>query len=354
MADDEKMAAAVEELRKRVAELAGDVRGPDAPRPEFLRGAAGSAESLSLDLKPRALLRGHFKKVVDLQWSAADDMTLLSAAQDSKLLLWNVKHQLRINVVPLPSAWVMACALSPSGRLTAAGGLDNTVSVYKLVEPAAPNQPEKREKPKKLEGHDGYVGSIRFLSDEEVVSGSGDQSVCLYNVSRGLQRQMYGHTEDVSSVDVFDAHELLVSGSVDGTARLWDHRVRGGCVGVFTDHGEEDVNDVTFMPDGYSFVTGSEDGTCRVFDTRARAAVVVLTNPNEAVSEEVSSVATSTTGRFIVAGFRRGYMRAYDTLTGAVAWQSPDQTASVSCVGVSRDGVGVAMGVFDNTVSIFG
>lgn len=343
----------VDRLRQRVAEL----RPLPVDQPTALADASKAAGSAAvarkdLSLQQRATLKGHFKKVVDLQWSAADPMTLLTAAQDGKLLLWNVQAALRINVVSLESAWVLACGLSRSGRLAAAGGLDDTISVFKLGEPSPPTGPaEQRDPPTLLKAHEGYVSACRFIGDEEVVSSSGDSSIALWNVARGgLLRRFYGHGADVSSVDIKDDQELMVSGSVDGTARLWDHRVRNCSVGVFADSPDHDVTSVAFMPDGHSFAAASEDGSTRIYDVRARAAVSNLVNPNAA--EEATSVAVSHQGRFVVTGYRGGMIRAWDVLTGDVAYTNNTPEETVSCVGVSSNGVGVAFGSFDNTVRV--
>lgn len=54
---------------------------------------------------------------------------------------------------------------------------------------------------------------------------------------------------------------LVLSGSIDTTARLWDVR-SGRCLSVKTGHTDE-VLDVAFDASGSSFVSASADGTAR-------------------------------------------------------------------------------------------
>jgi WD40 repeat protein len=56
----------------------------------------------------------------------------------------------------------------------------------------------------------------------------------------------------------------LVTGSSDGTARVWDVAT-GQPIGTPHRHRER-VNKVAFSPDGRSIVTASDDGTGRIWD----------------------------------------------------------------------------------------
>ena len=68
------------------------------------------------------------------------------------------------------------------------------------------------------------------------------------------------------SVAVNTARQLFVSGSCDGTAKVWDIR-SGKCTHTFYGH-ESDINSVAFFPDGNAVGTGSDDSSCRLFDLR--------------------------------------------------------------------------------------
>lgn len=61
---------------------------------------------------------------------------------------------------------------------------------------------------------------------------------------------------------VLAAGTLALSGSIDGTARLYDVR-SGRCLSVKSNHTDE-VLDVAFNTTGSSFVTASADGTARL------------------------------------------------------------------------------------------
>lgn len=111
---------------------------------------------------------------------------------------------------------------------------------------------------------------------------------------------------------------LFVSGSCDGTARLWDARVASRAVKTFHGH-EGDVNTVKFFPDGNRFGTGSDDGTCRLFDIRTGHQLQVYYQQHgDNDVPHVTSIAFSISGRLLFAGYSNGDCYVWDTLLAKV------------------------------------
>ena len=77
----------------------------------------------------------------------------------------------------------------------------------------------------RLEGHRSGVGSVSFSPDgQRIVSGSGDGTLRLWNAQTGnaLGQPLEGHKSGVNSVSFSPNGQRIVSGSDDGTLRLWN------------------------------------------------------------------------------------------------------------------------------------
>jgi WD40 repeat protein len=149
-----------------------------------------------------------------------------------------------------------------------------------------------------LEGHSGCVHSVACSSDgSRIVSGSRDGTIRIWDaISCGVQLILKGHTGSVRSVAFSSDGLRIASGSADHTVRIWDavsgvvqHNLRG--------HGNC-VHSVAFSSDGLRIVSGSDGRTVRIWD--AVSGVVQYTWRD--YSHLVRSVALSSDGSRIFLG----------------------------------------------------
>ena len=98
-----------------------------------------------------------------------------------------------------------------------------------------------------LSGHTKYVRSVTFSSDgTSLVSGSNDGTLKLWDVQTGgVVKTFHGHTHPVVSVSISSNHTTIASGSWDKTIRLWDIQT-GECHHIINQ--EQAVYYVSFSP----------------------------------------------------------------------------------------------------------
>jgi WD40 repeat protein len=133
------------------------------------------------------------------------------------------------------------------------------------------------------------------------VSGSDDGTVRVWNLESGqLSHTLSGHTDSVNSVAVDAEGRCAVSASADGTVRVWDLQIIPTTRMRFAHSGP--VFSVAVDPLYRRAVSGGADGTVRVWDPATGAAVHTFEGDP---LDEVLSVAVA--GRRVFARRASGY-----------------------------------------------
>ena len=126
-----------------------------------------------------------------------------------------------------------------------------------------------------------------------------------------------GHSEEVQSVSFSPDGKQIVSGSEDKTLKIWDAKTGKA---VHTMRGHSDIVwSVSFSPDGKQIVSGSEDDTLKLWSWDAETKTGELLHTMEGRSFGVNSVSFSPDGKHIVSG-STGYddsiFKLWDAKTG--------------------------------------
>ena len=117
-----------------------------------------------------------------------------------------------------------------------------------------------------FEGHREAVLALAVsLDGRYAVSGSADGTVRLWNLATGQCLQVLkGHRLEVGAVALTPDGRYALSGSGDKTLRVWDLRT-GQCLQVATGH-RADVTAIAVTPDGRHAISGSLDNTLRLWE----------------------------------------------------------------------------------------
>ena len=158
-----------------------------------------------------------------------------------------------------------------------------------------------------LEGG-GWVSSVAFSPDGRLlVSGSNDGTIRLWDVTAGKElRRLEGQGKAVFSVAFSPDGRLLASASEDPTIRLWDvdtgielRRLKGH---------ESVVVSVIFSPDGRFLASGSADLTVRLWDVSLGEELRRL----EGHEKTVFSVVFSPDGHLLASGSLDNIIRLWN------------------------------------------
>lgn len=105
-----------------------------------------------------------------------------------------------------------------------------------------------------------------------------------------------------------------------------------------------------FFPNGDAFATGSDDASCKLFDLRADRELNTYAHDN--VLCGITSVAFSTSGRVLFAGYDDYNVNVWDTLKGERIGVLTGHDNRISCLGVSGDGIALCTGSWDSLLKV--
>ncbi|KAJ4478358.1 WD40 repeat-like protein [Lentinula aciculospora] len=201
-----------------------------------------------------------------------------------------------------------------------------------------------------LQGHTSQVVSVAFSPNgQRLVSGSWDGSVRIWNAESGepIGSPLLG-IKGVNSVAFSPDGKKVASGSADNSVIIWDAET-GEAVGQPLQGHTHQVSSIAFSPDGQKIVSGSWDKSLRVWNTETQAAVSML----QGHAKGIKAVAFSPDGDKIVSGSDDCSLRTWNTATGEVVNEFQGHRNQVTSVAFSPDGNMIASGSADNSVIIW-
>jgi WD40 repeat protein len=248
--------------------------------------------------------------------------------------VWNPSDRKKIDHLEVDTEDTpFAVAFSPKGEHLVSGHGDGTVAFWRREGDG------KFRAATKAREHQDWVYDLAFSNDgRRLVSASKDGTIVVWDLEslepvirdgKGpfLRQVLRAHKNEVRSVMFSRDGRSFVSAGYDNSLILWDvdapafwgHRVDA--------HGDEPLSfgnpalrSLAFRPDGKTIVSGSEDGTLKIWDA---ATPKSLTDATDRKRDEVLSVAFSPDGKLIVSGRKSGALTLSDGATLTVLRESP-------------------------------
>jgi WD40 repeat protein len=206
------------------------------------------------------------------------------------------------------------------------------------------------QEPIKLEGHEGAVTVARFSPDNtRIVSGSEDGTVRIWDSATGASLvQLRGHQGQVKDAEFSPAQPdplrpIVVTAGDDGTARVWDPLIGRVLSGY-----PKWLNSMSFSFDGRMMVGAGADGVARVWSSQAGEPAAEF----RVSLNSLGSIAFSSDARYVVSGGADGFVSVWERETGRL-WTTMPASGEVTAVEFDPSGRLVAIAGPGNAVRIW-
>lgn len=202
---------------------------------------------------------------------------------------------------------------------------------------------------KPLVGHTSLVTSAKFLPDGNIISGSNDRMIRVWNINSGETISvLQAHTGSILSISLSSDGSRMVSGSEDKTIRVWNVQSRRS---ICTLEGHTDkILTVVISSDGQHVASMSEDMTVRIWDIDSAKERTIF--PLEGV-EHVFGFSPDV--KFIAVSSERGCsIHVWDMDTRLeVCSPLEGHTRSISCIAFPQNGRHIVSCSYDRTIRIW-
>lgn len=207
-----------------------------------------------------------------------------------------------------------------------------------------------------LKGHSGHVTCVATSSEnpDMIVSGSRDKTIIIWNLTRDQEsygtprRSLTGHSHFVQDVVISSDGQFGLSGSWDGTLRLWDLNT-GITTRRFVGH-TKDVLSVAFSADNRQIVSGSRDKTIKLWNTLGECKYTI---EDQGHTEWVTCVRFSPQSPVIISGGCDRMVKVWNLANCKLKTNLHGHTGYINTVTVSPDGSLCASGGKDGTVRLW-
>ena len=215
-----------------------------------------------------------------------------------------IKNQDKTNSIKDPNQ--MDIDTKPNDTTNVNPDTNNNISanpqfVYELI--------TQRHRKITLYGHTDAIYSISISPDKEnIVSGSFDGTIRLWNLHTKTTIAVYrGHFSPVLSVKFAPVSHYFASGGCDRTARLWAIN-SAGPLRIFAGH-LSDVELVDFHPNSLYLITSANDKTIRLWTIKTGECVRIFVNYSNC--GYIDCLCFSNSGKLLAVGVDRGII-VYD------------------------------------------
>jgi WD40 repeat protein/energy-coupling factor transporter ATP-binding protein EcfA2 len=246
-----------------------------------------------------ATLAGH-QSLVNGVAVSADGRVAVSGSQDSTLRVWDLAQQRQVQVHLLTDnrGEIKAVALTPDARYALCGG--GVLTLWDL---------STGEVVRSIDVGGGWVEAVAISHDGRCAV-SGEQELTAWDLETGQPlRTFNGHTSWVNGIALDPQGARMITGSSDGTLKVWDFETGNLLRTLALGAG---VACVAVSPDGRTAVSGGWDLAVTIWDLKAAPAEHAPAGHREAVE----GLVVTQDGRWTVSASQDHTLKVWELATG--------------------------------------
>lgn len=229
------------------------------PEDDMLMLPGSESQAQKRLFAPNALLTGHTAEVYCVKFSP-DGTQLASAGFDKQIFLWDVyKNCANMAVLKGHKNAVTELNFSTDGTRLFSSSADKTIGVWDL---------EGLKKIKKFTGHTSFVNSCNPArrGQDLVVSGSDDCTAKVWDLRVKEPVHSLDCKFQVTSVCFNDTAEKVFTTGIDNQIKMWD--LRSKKVENYLYGHTDTITGLSLSTDGSYLLSNSMDQTIRCWDVR--------------------------------------------------------------------------------------
>ena len=298
----------------------------------------GSARVWDQATAANTVLEGHTGQIDSVAISP-DGTQAITCSVDKSLRIWDLTRGSQTRTIENLPSGVWSVSYSRDGRMIGIGFHDNRVQIRNTddMELLAEIKQEAI----------GWVYAVRFNHNGQKIASTSRVSGWIWATEDGRQLlELKGHTDEVTCIDFSPDGSRVITGSGDNTVRLWD--ATNGAALTTLQH-DTRVNCIRYNPEGTRIVTGGTDNIGRVWDLETGKVQFTL----EGHTEAITTADYSPDGSRIVTGSVDFTTRIWDAVNGQQLAALEGHTDEVNSAVFSHDGKRIVTGSRDRTARIW-